>query len=104
MSLFDDAQEEVLYLIWDAAYAPRQEANSIYQMGRFVPHDKSELVARKTIDALVEREFVEWVETKENGLFEISAKGPDESSLVARAHMRPILSASRHTSSLGPSR
>ena len=74
MSLFDDAQEEVLYLIWDAAYAPRQEANSIYQMGRFVPHDKSELVARKTIDALVEREFVEWVETKENGLFEISAK------------------------------
>ncbi len=74
MSLFGETQEQLLFLVWDDAYSPNAEA-SVHAIGPYVPPDKSELVAKKAVDALVERGLMEWVDTRADGRFEITAKG-----------------------------
>ena len=75
MSLFQELQEQVLFEIWDVSNDPNVEFPvSPWNLGNLRPSDTSDVMARKAVDALVDRGLLDRIDD-ESKEFEISAKG-----------------------------
>lgn len=75
MSMFQELQEKVLFEIWDVSNDPNVEFPvSPWNLGNMRPSHTSDVMARKAVDALVDRGLLDRIDD-ESKEFEISAKG-----------------------------
>lgn len=75
MANFRELQEAALFEIWDVSYHPSTKSPfAVWALGEIKPHGVSDTVARKAIDALVDRGYLDRTD-EASGEFEISASG-----------------------------